>query len=169
MKTTGYQLREAITMWKLRKTTAEGQFTDSLAKFVDEVKDTPQAVVAIVVQAEGNIVRLQVAQMRYNLAVRVTPLDLGEMTLAEAIKLSGVVSRIEKIWAGASTASRNPYGYNTRVRDPQQILAEVTITAKEVLEETSRATKRAGALRAAIGAGNTAEVDIEDLHASLFE
>ena len=170
MKTSGYQLREAITMWKLRKTTAEGQFTDSLAKFAEETKDTPQAVVLAVQHAESNIVRLQVAQMKYNLAVKVSPLDLGEMSLAEAIKLSGVVSRIEKIWAGASTANRSHYGgYNARVRDPQQILAEATITSKEVLAETSRATKHAGALRAAIGAGNTHEVEIEDLYAALFE
>jgi hypothetical protein len=169
MKITGYQLREAITMWKLRKTTAEGQFTDSLAKFPDETKETPQAVVAAVQHAEDSIVRLQVAQMQYNLAVKINPLDLGEMTLAMAIKLSGVVSRIEKIWSGAATASRNPYGYNTRVRDPNQVIAEATVTPKDVLSETSRVTKRAGALRAAIGAGNTREVEIEDLHPSLFE
>lgn len=168
MKTTGYQLREAITVWKLRKTTAEGQFTDSLAKFADETKDTPQAVVALIQHAEESIVRLQIAQMQYNLAVKVDPADLGEITLAMAIKLSGVVSRIEKIWSGA-TAERNPYGYNARVRDPQQVRAEATINAKGVLEETSRVTKRAGALRAAIGTGNTREVEIEDLDASLFE
>lgn len=169
MKTTGYQLREAITMWKLRKTTAEGQFTDSLAKFADETKDTPQAVVTIVQHAEENIVRLQIAQMQYNLAVKVTPVDLGEITLAMAIKLSGVVSRIEKIWSGATSESRSPYGYNARVRDPQQVRAESTVTSSDILAETSRATKRAGSLRAAIGAGNTREVDIEDLHPSLFE
>jgi hypothetical protein len=169
MKVTGYQLREAITMWKLRKTTAEGQFSDSLAKFEEEVKDSPVEVVRQVLEAESAIVALQVAQMRYNLAVKVTLNDpAGEVTLAEAIKLSGVVSRAEKIWAGAATASRDPYR-NHRVRDPNQILAYTTITPKQVLEETSRLTKRAGALRAAIGAGNTREVEIEDLAASLFE
>jgi hypothetical protein len=169
MKITGYQLREAITMWKLRKTTAEGQFTDSLAKFADETKDTPQAIVSTVLHAEECIVRLQIAQMQYNLAVKVTPVDFGEITLAQAIKLSGVVSRIEKIWAGATSETRSPYGYNARVRDPQQVRAESTVTPKDVLQETSRLTKRAGALRAAIGAGNTREVEIEDLDASLFE
>jgi hypothetical protein len=54
------------------------------------------------------------------------------------------------------------------VRDPQQVHAEATITAKEILTETSRVAKRAGALRAAIGAGNTQEVEV-DLHTSLFE
>jgi hypothetical protein len=169
MKVTGYQLREAITMWKLRKTTAEGQFTGSLARFADETtKELPHAIVASVQQAEESIVRLQVAQMRYNLAVKVAIPDAGELTLAEAIKLSGVVSRIEKIWNGAA-ADRNPYGYNTRVRDLNQDRAEPTVTPKEVLNETTRLTKRAGALRAAIGAGNTREVEIEDLHPTLLE
>ena len=168
MKVTGYQLREAITMWKLRKTAAEGQFTDSLTKFKGETKDEPAAVVTIVQNAEESIVRLQIAQMQYNLAVKVTPVGLGEMTLAMAIKLSGVVGRIEKVWSGASAASRNPYGYNARVRDPQQDHAETTITPKEILTETSRQAKRGGALRAAIGAGNTQEVEV-DLHTSLFE
>lgn len=170
MKITGYQLREAITMWKLRKTTAEGQFSDSLAKFADETKDTPQMVVTAIQQAEVSIVRLQIAQMQYNLAVKVTPVDYGEMTLAMAIKLSGAVSRIEKVWSGASASSSSAYGYVTsRVRDPQQVRAVATVTPKDVLAETSRATKQAGALRAAIGAGNTREVEIEDLSASLFE
>lgn len=169
MNVTGYQLREAITVWKLRKTTAEGQFTDSLAKFADETKDTPQAVVALVQHAEESIVRLQIAQMQYNLIVKVTPVDLGEMSLAMAIKLSGVVSRVEKIWSGAAASSRDPYGYNARVRDPKQDRAEATIVPKEILVETSRMTKRAGALRASIGAGNTREVEIEDLDTSLFE
>jgi hypothetical protein len=168
MKITGYQLREAIKMWQLRKTTAEGLFTDSLAKFTGETKDTPTVMAAIIQQAEESIARLQVLQMRYNLQVQMVIADLGEMSLAMAIKFSGVVSRIEKIWAGAATASRDPYE-NRRVRDPQQDRAEPTITPKEILAETSKSTKRAGALRTAIGAGNTREVEIEDLNASLFE
>lgn len=168
MKVTGYQLREAIQTWKLRKTTAEASFTDSLSKFEGETKEAPIAIVEQVLAAEMAIVRLQVAQTQYNLLVKVNVPGEGSLSLAEVIKVSGVIGRIEKVWAG--TTARDPYGYgNSRVRDPSQLRAEATITPKEILAQTTALSKRAGAYRAAIGGGNTHEVEIESLDAALFE
>lgn len=167
MKITGYQLREAIKVWQLRKTAAEAAFTDSLTKFKDEVKEEPAEVAERLVEAETAIVRLQVAQARYNLAVLVSVAGIpDDITLAEVIKLAGATSRIEKVWSGATSTlsmnTRHSYG----VRDPNHDHAKASITPKDILERTSALTKRAGALRAALGAGNTREVDIENLDAA---
>ncbi len=169
MKITGYQLREAIKVWQLRKTAAEAVFTNSLSKFNDEEKETPLAIADQILAAEQAIVRLQVAQMQYNLAVTVTVPGYSSLTLAEVIKLAGVVGRIEKIWSGASSSIQRNNGYRGMVRDPSQDHAKPTVTAKDILLQTSTHSKKAGALRAALGAGNSQEVDIADLDAALLE
>lgn len=166
MKITGYQLREAIKVWQLRKTAAEAAFTDSLTKFKDDNKEEPSVAADRVVEAETAIVRLQVAQMKYNLAVKVDVAGVGEITLAEVIKLAGATSRIEKVWSGATSTLNMNARYSHGVRDPNHDHAKAAVTPKEILERTSGLTKRAGALRAALGAGNTREVPIEDLDAA---
>jgi len=43
--TTGYQIREAINRWSLRKTTIYKQFNESIWAFAGEEKQKPQEVV----------------------------------------------------------------------------------------------------------------------------
>jgi hypothetical protein len=171
MEITGYKLREALKQWAIRKTAAEQAFPDSLHKFDKEEKDSPTAIVASLATAETAIVELQVAQMRYNLAVTVKVEGLGTITLAEAIKLAGSADRIEKLWRGVNLVpKRNRYDNSPElVRDPTQLRATPTMEIKEVLVNTSAASKRAGALRAAIASSNAASRDIADLNPALFE
>lgn len=169
MKVTGYQLREAIKQHELRKDTAAGEFSGSLKKFPEEVKDEPVKVVERFLAAEGAIAQLQVAQMRYNLAVTVT-YGSGTVTLAEAIKRVGGEGRVEKMWRTATNPKTDRYGYgDADSRDPTQIRAISTISTSEVVKLATVAGKRAGALRAAIATANAREVEIEDLTPALFE
>lgn len=169
MKTTGWQLKEALGAWELRKKSAEKLFPESLHTFKGETKDRPESIVGDFLKAEQAIARLQVAQMRYNLTVKVKVLD-ETMTLAEAIKLVGGAGRVEKMWGSVNpdrTRSYMPeYGLT---RDPNQERAEQVISVKEGTKLAEQARKRASGFRAAINGGNAQEVDIENLDPNLFE
>lgn len=169
MQTDGYALREAIKQWELRKGVAEKAFSGSLHKFKDEYKEDPDQVVEAYQKAEDAIAKLQVAQMRYNLAVKVE-VQGESMTLAEAIKRSGAAGRIEKMWKGATPQERTlRYGDDGLTRVAGQERAEPTISPKEVLGLTSLAGKKSGAFRATIAKANALKVEIEDLNSALFE
>lgn len=171
MKITGYGLREAIKQAELRRDTAAGAFSGSLKKFPDdEAKETPEAIVDAFTRSERALAALQVAQMRYNLAVQVEL--VGEkLTLAEAIKRVGGAGRIEKMWKGAigdSSSRRHSYE-DPDERDTTKIRAVRTVTASDAMKYATVAGKRAGALRAAISVANGKEVEIEGLDPALFE
>lgn len=177
MKVTGYQLREAIKQHELRRDTSAGEFAGSLKKFPEEVKDEPVKVVERFLAAEGAIAQLQVAQMRYNLAVTVDydlplqPAVRGRITLAEAIKRVGGEGRVEKMWRTATSPKTDRYGgyRDEDERDPTRVRAVTTISTSETVKLATVAGKRAGALRAAIATANAKEVEIEDLSGALFE
>lgn len=171
METTGYKLKEALKLWDLRKTAAEQLFATSLFKFEGEQKEAPAEISKRLLEAEAAIASLQEAQMRYNLGTTVEVDGRGQMTLALAIKLAGVAERNEKLWKGVSTPKKERYSYSgpELVRDPTQVRATATIEAKEVLLLTSKASKDAGALRAAIASGNAVKQPIENLNPALFE
>jgi hypothetical protein len=170
MKTTGYALREAIKQYELRRDTASGTFNQSLKKFPDEQKETPQAVIETFTKAEAALAKLQVAQMRYNLAVQVEA-NGERMSLAEAIKRIGGVGRIEKMWKSTVSEknTRPSYMDDVDTRDPNQIRAIRTITAADAVKLAIQTGKKAGSLRAAIAVANGKEVEVEDLDSSLFE
>lgn len=169
MKVTGYQLREAIKQHTLKRDSLASSFNGTLKKFPEEKKELPNDVMNDFLTAELAVTKLQVAQMRYNLAVQVTV--LGErMTLAEAIKRVGGPARAEKMWRSVNSPKRESYSYrDDDEMDPNKIRAIPVITVKESLKLAQGAAKHAGAFRAAIATGNAVEVEIEDLSSELFE
>jgi hypothetical protein len=169
MKTTGYDLREAIKQHELRRDTAARGFNGALKKFPGEEKQSPESIVEAFTAAEVAITTLQTAQMRYNLAVTVTASG-KTMPLALAIKLVGGIARVEKMWRSVAGPKEDRYGYShDDVRDPNQLRAVPTVPAGTALKLASAAAKRSSALRKAIAVGNATEVEIEGLDAALFE
>jgi len=170
MKVDGYALREAIKQWELRKGAAEQAFKGSLNRFPgEEAKEAPQQVVASFSQAEEAIATLQVAQMRYNLAVTVSV--SGEtMPLAKAIKMIGGEGRVEKMWKTAAAPQERISCFDDRLtRDPTQERAVPTMTQKDLVRHAASASKRCGSFRAAIATANATSIDITDLNPRLFE
>lgn len=169
MKITGYQLREAIKQHELRRDTSSQAFDGSLKVFPGEEKPSPLSFASQFLAAERNIAQLQVAQMKYNLAVTVR-VEGETMTLAEAIKRVGGEGRCEKMWRSAAGTKRDRYStYGEDEIDPSRIRSRPTITLTEAVKLATVAGKRAGAMRAAIATANAAEVEIEDLSPALFE
>jgi hypothetical protein len=171
MKTTGYALREAIKRHELRRDSAARSFTGTLKMFPGEEKESPEEVMRAFVEADEAIARLQEAQMRYNLAVRV-PSESGAMpmSLALAVKLVGGAGRREKMWRNAGApAERRGYGLDEDERDPTKVRASAVLSPRDLLKLSATASSQASALRQAIAVGNAVEVEIENLSASLFE
>jgi len=169
MKVTGYMLRDAIKEHELARDTAASAFDPSLKAFPDDTtpRKTPQEIVDTFQMEEAIIAKLQVAQMVYNLSVKVTVFDV-EMALGEAVKLIGGMGRSEKMWKGA-IQDRRPSYLDSDVRDPGQVRAERTISADVCLTLARKAGKQASALRAAIATANGTTIDFTDLDASFFE
>lgn len=170
MKVTGYQLREAIKQHTLKRDSLASSFNGTLKVFpgIDFVKDAPAVVMDEFLAAELAVTKLQVAQMQYNLAVRVTV--LGErMTLAEAIKRVGGPARAEKMWRSVAAPKRESYYRDDDELDKTKVRAIPTISAKDSIKLAQAAAKQAGAFRAAIAIGNAEEILLDDLSSELFE
>jgi hypothetical protein len=167
MKTTGYALREAMKNHTLNKEVAEGDFTPSLKHTEGEdPKALPKEVFQAFLKADMALAKLEEAQVRYNLAVR---LDFNgqNITLLDAIKRVGILGRVEKMWKGTIA---NPVAASNYFDEPEnKVKAKRTLPASEALALTKMYGKQASSLRASIAAANAVVVDIEDLDASLFE
>ena len=172
-KVTGYQLREAIKRQTLLRDTAAAMFTDSLRKFPGEDKPVPDEMMASFYRADTAIAKLQVAQMRYNLIVKIGTFammhaDQKSMTLAEAVKRLGGSGRCEKMWRGAATPTEKRFGYDeTRREDEVRAMPQLTLI--EAAKRSSAAAKGVGQLRQAIAVANATEVEVEDLDEELLQ
>lgn len=168
MKVTGFQIREAMRRWELRRETAANQFTDSLLAFRDEQKATPDEVMKGFVDAEAAVAKLQTAQAKLNLVVTVD-VQGTKMPLIEAIKRLGGAGRAEKMWRQAAGGTKKDrYGYrDENVRREGEERAASTISQKEAISRATKAGSFASAVRNAIAKGNTVEVEIENLDPAL--
>jgi hypothetical protein len=171
MEVTGYKLREAVRRQTLRRETASSQFTNSLRKFPDEEKPTPDQVIKRVRDAEEAIATLQVAQTQYNLAVRVDVPGKGRVPLLACIKRIGGLGRIEKTWRSAATAKERSslFDDSERTREPGVVTQERQISFDEASARTEQIDRELAVLRELIAIGNAQTVNIEDLDAGLFD
>ena len=168
MKITGYMLREAIKMHELRRDTAAAAFAPSLKKFETETKTAPHDIVKEFLAAEEDIAKLQMVQARYNLHVAVT-VHGTRMSLAEAVKRLGGMSRVEKMWRSATGTKVDRYSYQSDERSKDVLIARTTITTAEAMKLAQTAAKATGEFRAAIATGNATEFEAETLDAKLFD
>jgi hypothetical protein len=109
----GYQLREAIRKWELRRVTLANQFTDVLTAYPNEKKPKPEAVAEDLLVAENAVAQLQTAQQEYNLAVTVD-VQGTKMTLAHAVKLIGGAGRPPAAGRRTATSVTVPTASATR-------------------------------------------------------
>lgn len=156
---TGYEIREALKYWGLRRDAAQQAFSGSLHKFEGEEKPSPASVVFDFARAEDKISQLQVLQMRYNLFVEVRAYGQS-MTLAEAIKRVGTAGKVAKMWATAGTPKHSYYRDET-VREANQVVAKAILSTDEILQHSTDAARRCESLRTAIAIGNGQAVRLD--------
>jgi len=168
MKVTGYQIREAIKQWELRKDAASRVLDDSLKVFPGEEKPHPSILIGDYLQAEVAIAQLQTLQSRYNLAIKFD-FEGKDMSLCEAVKSLGGYSRVEKLWRLASAGGKKDRYYGKEdERDPTKQYAKQVVSPTEGVKLATNAARRASALRAGIATCNAMEKEF-DVPTALFE
>lgn len=160
---TGYRIREALKQWNLRAATLHKQFTNSLKRFEDEEEADPRYLSNEALRAEFAIAKLQEVQEKYNLAVTL-PFENRRLTLSQAVKMLGGLTRAEREWKEVSQATNDRASIfgNQGVRDPEKKYARDTISVKDATEEALKAARRTSALRSAIAVANAKTVFFGD-------
>lgn len=163
MKISGYKLREAIKIKQIELSAIESQFNDSLYKFSDEKKISPQETSQLIVNLEKDISLLQTAQSYYNLQVKVTH-NGEEMYLENAVKVLGGLGRDSRRWRDAANTGtgRIPYARHS-IRNKDEIVAEATISKPEAIEKAKTSEKLASSLRSSIAIANATSIEIDFL------
>lgn len=163
MKLNGYQIREGIRRWQLKRDAASNQFDGSLKRFEDETtKPMPTNIMVDFNKADHTIALLQVAQDMYNLAINIeVRLPSGTpalMTLSE-----GGAGRAEKMWRSAANPSKDRYSsYSVDdVRKADEIRSKPSMSVKDMLDEAEKHARYASALRSALALANAKEVEIQ--------
>jgi len=168
----GYQLREALKRWRIRRDVADKQFKEALWGFKDDEggKPTPQAVAEAYEKADFAIAKLQELQQEFN---RNTTVDVGgrRMTLALAIKLVGGAGRMENMWRTAATDSgRDRYSYREMTRKADEEHAKRRIKVEDAIGLSDKAANYASQLRSAIAAANARTIAVPgDFPADIVE
>lgn len=160
MLVTGYQLREAIRKWSVRRDTYKNQFSDSLNIFEGEAKPNPLDVMDSFKKAEEIITVLQVLQEVYNHSVTVYPTGSKDsMSLAKAIKLVGGAGRIHAMWKASLPGKPDRYGSSNTRRTDEEV-AKPAVSTSVMLQLTEEAANWAASLRIAIASGNAETRDL---------
>lgn len=163
MRVTGYQLREAIKAQSARRDFAAAQFADTLKVFPGETKPNPLEVMNQLTAAEYAVAMLQVAQMRYNLQVKI-----GAATLAEAVKRIGGIARVEKMWRVVAAPKKDRYSLSERgERNADTIVAHDAVSRDAAHAQAQVMARHASTLRQEIAVANATVIEM-DLDASLL-
>jgi len=169
MKLTGTKIREAISIWTVRKEAAEKTFKDSLMAFSDEQKNPAREATALQV-AELSIAHLQALQSLYNTRVLAEALSESR-TLGFWVKALGVYERETALWKGALSAGerqRTWGGEPSGVRKKDEEWPHPTMKPADIAKEATAAMRRATEIRSAIARANQKEIEL-DVEASYFE
>lgn len=134
----GFRIQRAIREWTVKRDTLSALIESAVASAAPAEQFS--VLMGKYDQAELAIAQLQVAQARYNLDVGVK-LDSSnqEISLSEAVKRIGGLSRSEKLWKSIAT--------NTEAADALKLVAAKSRIASE--------------FRSAISVGNGKEFEIE--------
>ena len=166
MRTTGYRIREAIHLAKMRLDLIRPSFKKSTASFTPNTAKKPQEVAEQIRTFEERILHLCVVQEMYNTSVYVD-VDGNHVSLLEVIKRLGLADRMRKMWTELSKEDR--YSVRTDAyREKTVEYATPMINDQDVAKEADRWAKEASKMRAALAEGNSKEMDIEGLDETLF-
>jgi hypothetical protein len=165
MRVTGFKLREAIQLAKMRLEAFRPTFKKSTASFHPESADKPSAIADEIKSMEDRVLRLSVVQEMFNTSVYVT-VGSESMTLLEVLKRIGMSDRMRKMWLEVVKEDR--YSRTDVYRDKTAEYATAMVSEKDVLQQADRWAKEASRMRASLAEGNSKEMDIEGLDEGLF-
>lgn len=176
MKINGVMLREAISVWEMRRDAAAKRFPKAFfakdAEVLSGKWESPAVHMNDFMIAERNIATLQSIQSRYNLDTSVSFSFGGEtqkMSLCEAVKRQGGLNRAANMWREQTKEEEDKYeSHRMAYADKNQEYPTRRVNLRETVDSAARMVNLAAALRGAVAIGNTREVEV-DLPQSLFE
>ncbi len=163
MNVTGYKLQHAIREMTHVRDIASQQFSEGLQVFEGDEHVTPENAMAMFIQAEDKIARLQTAQAQYNLGLIVEVMG-RVMPLARAVKLVGGAGRQEKMWRScAKGPGKDRYSYRGDTREAGVKVTKRTVSVEDATNLARKAGRWASALREAIQVANATGADVDGL------
>lgn len=159
MKVNGYQLREALRRWTTKLEVLKARFEENIWQFPGEQKNLPMAA-ADWRQAIDNVALVQCLQQQFNAQVMLQVAG-KPMTLANAVKLVGMLGQFEAAWRKATFKKKERYGLDTeQSRSKDNEYAVKSMTQEEIEKNADELGAYAASLRAAIAYGNSQEIDV---------
>ena len=162
MKVTGHQLKAKRKLLEVKRAGLTDQFNSGLTYFPDRDKPDLEQIDLALGVIDGDIVKVEVTQVWYNLHVKVDFMG-REVTLAQVIKAKGAYVRQVGRWKAAMGASHveSLRLYGPMVRDPDHIQAEPSVTSSEAVDKHYKAYERLLEIQQSIASANSQVVDIE--------
>jgi hypothetical protein len=166
----GFQIREAIRRVSSKVEISRKRLNRSQTYFpVDSdgeaVAPPPiEKYISELYELESLLARLQDAQAKFNTTMRIQ-LEGGEdISLTEAVKLVGVLSRVIKAWSdfvGADDlVSRYVFQENSSCRDKDNIYAVPSLAAAVAVPMVDKYSAKLSRLRAAIASANAKTIEV---------
>lgn len=176
MKVNGVMLREAISLWEMRRDASAKRFPTAFyakdAEVLSKKWESPSVFMDEFMVAEANIAKLQAVQARYNLDTTVSFMSGGEthkLSLCEAVKRQGGLNRAANMWKEQTKEIEDKYdSHRMAYGDKNGEYPARRMTHREVVDSTAKMVSLTAALRGAIAVGNTREMEF-DIAPSLFE
>lgn len=167
MKVNGFQIRESIKHWTLRREMAIKLFNDEGFIFQDETKVIPAIRAAEVQKADEAVAKLESFQQLFNAAQSVT-FNEASITLSQAVKMVAGIGRMENLWKAYASkglsgqaASRRGYGESTNdVRKDGETHAVRVTPLETCIDAATKFARQQAALRALIASGNGHQIDV---------
>lgn len=170
MQVNGFQIREAIKHWTLKREMAVKVFNDSGFAFAGEIKISPRDAAENVRAFDEAVAKLESFQQTFNSRIKVT-FEGKSLWLAQAVKMIAGIGRLENLWKTYASKglggndSRRSYGETpSTVRKEGETHAERVLPLNECVDQAAKFAKQQAALRALISSANGTQVEVpEDL------
>lgn len=179
MKVTGVDIRNRLKFWKDKFNFYSTKWNSSLSAFQDEMgsdNKNPMIIDSLIFRSEYNMNKLQLLQEKFNINKYVNYTDEHgvsiKISLAEAIKQIGAISRAEQRWKAACnsiTYMSNRHGGSRITRNDEVVeTAKSTITEEQALEQSHYYNLLKDKISAGISVANNETVDLDDSFWSEF-
>lgn len=174
MRVNGFQIREAIKQWNLKREMAVKVFNDAGFAFDGETKTSPIEAAEAVRNSDEAVARLETFQQQFN-SVQGFEFNGKTISLAQAVKMIAGIGRLENLWKtyaskglGGNDHHRSYGETPTTIRKEGEIHAKRTLPLAECVANAAKYAKQQAALRALISSANGTQIVVPDDLQELF-
>lgn len=174
MRVNGFQIREAIKQWNLKREMAVKVFNDAGFAFDGETKTHPVEAAEAVRHSDEAVARLETFQQQFN-SVQGFEFNGKTISLAQAVKMIAGIGRLENLWKTYASKGLGGNDHHkswgeppSTVRKEGEIHAKRTLPLAECVANAAKYAKQQAALRALISSANGTQIVVPDDLQELF-